>query len=252
MLSLVPDIVAQIEDNDIIINWLDMNPTVKDKRITLKWGIKAKKQIIDISIFHNGVALKGLNAVENDGYDMKKSQLLILEKGENKVEIVVSTVKGKKRSSKKITLVDNIDNDNLYDYGDYACLDSLIYAAYGGDMKAQYLMAKFYLNGTNGLGKDLFESSLWFKKSAEKTYAPSQYEFSIALLEGRGILKNVPLGIHWLIQSATNNYAEAQLKLGLCYELGEGVEINIERAKEWYRKCPLSEAKQRLMVLDKL
>ena len=49
----------------------------------------------------------------------------------------------------------------------------------------------------------------------------------------------------------SENYAEAQLRLGLCYETGVGVNQNLEKAKEWYNKCPLPEAKQRLMALEK-
>ena len=98
---------------------------------------------------------------------------------------------------------------------------------------------------------DLFESSLWFKKSAEHNYSQSQFEYSVALMEGRGIRKNKEAAIYWLKLSTENNCAEAQLKLGLCYEKGDGVPQNIEKAKELYRKCPLAEAKQRLSTLEK-
>jgi len=234
--------------NDIQICWIDAPETVTDCHLTLKWGIKSKSQITDISIKQNGTNVKGINAVTNDGYDMKKSQVLILESGENVIEISVSTFTGSKKSSRTITFLKGDENHD--DFVDHGNIDSVIVAAYGGDAKAQYLMAKAYLSGRNGLEKDLFESSLWFKKSAEHLYAPSQYEYAIALLEGRGILKNPTYAISWLVQSADDGYAEAQLRLGLCYEIGEGVSQNIDKAKELYRKCPLPEAKQRLMALE--
>lgn len=246
---------AQV-DNSIQIDWLNAPTTVNKSHVTLKWGIKAQSQITDITISLNGVSVKGINAVSNDGYDMQKSQVLTLEKGENHIEILVTTMKGSRKSSKSITFLDENDedgnHDNIHnDYGDYESVNSMISAAYGGEAKAQYLLATSYLNGTNGLGKDLFEASLWFKKSAESQYVPSQYEYAISLLEGRGILKNPSLAIHWLTLAATENYAEAQLRLGLCFETGIGVTQDIEKAKEWYHKCPLPEAKQRLMALEK-
>lgn len=238
-------------DTGIQITWINTPSEVKEDLITLKWGIKSTSQIKDVSVTLNGNVVKGINAVANDGFDFKKSQVLKLSKGENVIEISVTSVKGNKKSQKKIMLKSFDDNNNNGNYGDYECIDSMIVAAYDGDPKAQYLMAKSYLNGSNGLSKDLFEASLWFKKSSERMYAPSQYEYSISLFEGRGILKNESLAIYWLKESANKDFDKAQLKLGICYEKGQGVEINLEKAKELYRKCPLPEAKQRLSALEK-
>ena len=81
---------VQVDDN-IQIDWLNAPTTVNKSRVTLKWGINAHAQITDISISLNGVSVKGINAVSNDGYDMLKSQVLTLKKGENNVEIIVIT-----------------------------------------------------------------------------------------------------------------------------------------------------------------
>lgn len=244
-------IAQNTKTETISIEWIDTPTMVKNAFVTLKWGIKAQSQITDISITLNGLSVKGIDAVINDGYDMKKSQVLKLEKGENVVEIIVTTTNGSNNSSKIITLSADSDNNIHNDFENYENADSMIFAAYRGETKAQYLMAKSYLNGTNGLERDLFESSLWFKKSAEGLYPPSQYEYAIALLEGRGILKNPKSAIYWLAQSETNGYAEARFKLGLCYELGDGVGKDVKKAKDLYRKCPLPEAKQRLLALEK-
>ena len=239
--------------NDVQISWIETPESVTRNILTVKWGIKAKSQIVDVVVSLNGNIVKGINAVTNDGFDMKKSQVFNLQKGDNNIEIVVKSLNGSKKSSKIVRLIVNDDNVNHNDddIGGYPSVDSMIVAAYQDDFKAQYLIGKSYLNGSNGFKKDLFESSLWFKKSAELQYAPSQFEFSIALLEGRGIMRNQARGINWLILSANNNYSNAQLRLGLCYEKGEGVKQDIEKAKEWYRKCPLPEAKRRLAALEK-
>lgn len=243
---------AQNDTNDIVIEWMNVPEQTHDSYITVKWGIKSKSQITDIAIVQNGVSVKGINAVMNDGYDMRKTQVLKLSEGDNKIEIVVTSVNGTARSSRNIVFVsDNNNNNNNDDFGNYENIDSMIIAAYRGEEEAQYLLARSYLYGKNGLAIDLFESSLWFKKSAEHDYSQSQFEYSVALMEGRGIRKNKEAAIYWLKLSAEKNCAEAQLKLGLCYEKGDGVPQNIEKAKELYRKCPLAEAKQRLSTLEK-
>lgn len=246
---------AQNDTNEIVIVWMNVPEQTHDSYITVKWGIKSKSQITDIAIVQNGVSVKGINAVMNDGYDMQKTQVLKLLEGDNKIEIVVTCVNGTARSSRNIVLVsDNNNNNNNNDnddFGNYENIDSMIIAAYRGEEEAQYLLARSYLYGKNGLEIDLFESSLWFKKSAEHDYSQSQFEYSVALMEGRGIRKNKEAAIYWLKLSAEKNCGEAQLKLGLCYEKGDGVPQNIEKAKELYRKCPLAEAKQRLSTLEK-
>lgn len=244
--------VAQNNVKDIVIEWSSVPEQTHDSYITIKWGIKSKSQITDIAIVQNGVSVKGINAVMNDGYDMRKTQVLKLSEGDNEIEIVVTSVNGTARSSRNIFLVsDNNNNNNDEDFGNYENIDSMITAAYRGEEEAQYLLARSYLYGKNGLAIDLFESSLWFKKSAEHNYSQSQFEYSVALMEGRGIRKNKEAAIYWLKLSSEKNCAEAQLKLGLCYEKGDGVPQNIEKAKELYRKCPLAEAKQRLSTLEK-
>lgn len=244
--------VAQNDAKDIVIEWSSVPEQTHDSYITIKWGIKSKSQITNIAVVQNGVSVKGINAVMNDGYDMHKTQVLKLSEGDNKIEIVVTSVNGTARSSRNIVLVsDNNNNNNNDDFGNYENIDSMIIAAYKGEEEAQYLLARSYLYGKNGLAIDLFESSLWFKKSAEHNYSQSQFEYSVALMEGRGIRRNLEAAIYWLKLSADKNCAEAQLKLGLCYEKGDGVPQNIEKAKKLYRKCPLAEAKQRLSTLEK-
>lgn len=243
--------VAQNDAKDIVIEWSSVPEQTHDSYITIKWGIKSKSQITDIAVVQNGVSVKGINAVMNDGYDMRKTQVLKLMKGNNKIEIVVTCVNGTARSSRNIVLVSDNNNSNNDDLGNYENVDSMIIAAYRGEEEAQYLLAQSYLYGKNGLAIDLFESSLWFKKSAEHNNSQSQFEYSVALMEGRGIRKNQEAAIYWLKLSAENNCAEALFKLGLCYEKGDGVQQNIEKAKDLYRKCPLAEAKQRLGALEK-
>ena len=251
-LFLSPSIV--VAQNEIQITWIDTPTSVHESHLTLKWGIKSNAQITDVSITLNGAPIKGIQAVVNDGFDMRRSQVVNLSKGDNVVEISVTTTNGSIKETRTITLIagnqDDNSDDNHNDIGGYENIDSMIIAAYRGEPKAQYILGKSYLKGTNGFEQDMFESSLWFKKSAEHFYLPSQYEYAIALFEGRGILKNKASSIKWLSEAAQGNYAEARLKLGICYETGDGVQKDIEKAREQYRKCPLPEAQNRLQALE--
>lgn len=241
-------VIPSIAQNDISIIWENMPQEVTEPNITIKWHVKANSQITGIVFTLNGNIQKGLNAVVNDNYDITQSRALTLAKGQNLLELVVTTLGGKQDSQKKIFYrnSNNIDDDDISDN-----ISDIIEKAYSDDVEAQYHLGEIYLVGRNGLKKDLFESSLWFKKSAEMKYAPSQYEFAVALMEGRGVLVNNLLAIHWLEEAANADYDKALLKLGICYETGNGVTKDIEKAKSLYKRCSLQEAKLRLNALIK-
>ena len=244
-------------NSNIKITWIDTPNEVSESVLTVKWGIKADSQIKDVNILLNGQQTKGINAVSNDGYDMKKSRVFNLTKGENKIEITVTTLTGSQKASKVIKYITNDNNNNnnnnvvVNDFGNFECLDSMLVAAYRSNPEAQYLLGKSYLNGKNGFEKDLLEAALWFKKSAENSCAPSQYEYSISLFEGRGIYKNIQSALTWLDASVKQEYPEALLKMGILYENGTFVKKDIEKAAQLYKKCRLKEAKERLNKLGK-
>lgn len=245
MLILAATALAQ-SGNDIRIEWIGTPERVKSETLVVKWGIKADAQITGMTVSLNGIVQKGINAVVNDGYDMIKSQELMLKKGTNLIEIVVNTVKGSCKSSRTVTCA---SDDNVVINNDDIVVEDVLALAVIGDSVAQYILGKCYLDGTNGFSRDLFEASLWFKKSAEKSYPVAQYQYAISLLEGRGIYKSVHKGLEWLRSSVAQKYPEAQLKLGICYETGKYVDKDINMAKKLYKECSLVEAKERLNKL---
>ncbi|MCD8296977.1 MAG: sel1 repeat family protein [Prevotella sp.] len=236
--------LSLLAEDDATITWMNYKEDVEASTLNLKWAIKAKSQIVEVTITLNGNTIKGLSAVNNDGYDMIQSRTVILKKGVNDIEIAVKTVNGLTISQKSIKCGnDNDENEES--------LQNLFDEAYNDNPEAQYTLGMYYLEGKNGVEKDLFESSLWFKKSSELGYANSQYEFAISLMEARGILKDIPFAISLLEEASEQNNPQALFKLGLCYENGIGVSKNIDKAKELYKRCPLDEAKQRLIDLEK-
>ncbi len=238
-------------ESDAVITWLNFSDTTSCKSLNLKFGIKAKSQIEDFDVIVNSKEVKGLNAVVADGYDMVRTKSVLLDEGPNIVEARVKTANGMTNSRRTIVrktretpvVIDVVIEDDDVDF------DELLTDAIIGDPKSQYKLGMMYLKGSPEVDKDLFESSLWFRESAMAGNHDGEYEFACALLDGRGILKNVPLGIRYLKIASEGKHPQSLLKLGICYETGYGVTRDVAKAKELYSKCPLKEAKQRLNTL---
>ena len=107
-------------NSNIKITWIDTPNEVSESVLTVKWGIKADSQIKDVNILLNGQQTKGINAVSNDGYDMKKSRVFNLTKGENKIEITVTTLTGSQKATKVIKKIKKDRNKLILDYLDKA------------------------------------------------------------------------------------------------------------------------------------
>ena len=235
---------------DAAITWRNFTDTTAYKSYNLKFGIKAKSQIESFDVIVNNQDMKGLHVVAADGYDMVKTKSVLLNEGANIIEAIVKTANGVSKSKKTI-IRKSLENPVITDtvVVDDLDFDELFSKAIFGDPDAQYQLGMKYLKGSKEVDKDLFESSLWFRESAMAGNHSGEYEFACALMEGRGILKNVPLSIRYLKLASEGKHPQSMLKLGICYETGLGVTKDIAKAKELYSKCPLKEAKQRLNTL---
>ena len=102
-----------------------------------------------------------------------------------------------------------------------------------------------YYNGI-GVGKDFGEAVKWFRKAAERDYAPAQFFLGLSYYSGHGMPKNDGEAVKWYYKAAEQNYAPAQFGLGVCYEEGQGVPKNNGEAVKWYYKA----AEQNLAAAD--
>jgi len=93
-----------------------------------------------------------------------------------------------------------------------------------------------YYNGI-GVGKDFGEAVKWFRKAAERDYAPAQFFLGLSYYSGHGMPKNDGEAVKWYYKAAEQNYAPAQFGLGVCYEEGQGVPKNNGEAVKWYFKA---------------
>lgn len=70
---------------------------------------------------------------------------------------------------------------------------------------------------------------------------------------GWGVEENDDEALKWYRKAAERGYAPSMFKLGYCYEEGFGVEKDMEKALEWYRKAAElddSDAKQRMKLYE--
>ena len=84
------------------------------------------------------------------------------------------------------------------------------------DIIAQNVLATMYYKG-EGTEKDLNKAFIWYKRSAEMGYTPSQYHLAVMYYNGEGVERNRDLALLWCIESAAQGYILAQKFLENAY-----------------------------------
>ncbi|MBP3664235.1 MAG: caspase family protein [Tyzzerella sp.] len=85
------------------IDWLLAQDTVTEPSCEISVGIKSNSQISNAEIIVNGQTFRGINAVQNDGYDMKLNKNVNLQPGQNIVKVNVTNTAGTTTLEKYIT-----------------------------------------------------------------------------------------------------------------------------------------------------
>ena len=101
---------------------------------------------------------------------------------------------------------------------------------------AQFSLAMAYYDGIQALPKDLDQAIRWFQKSANQSYALSQFMLGMAYLRGNGVAADQAKGIDWLRKAAIQGHAHAQLVVGTAFFNGNGVPKDVSQALQWWRK----------------
>ena len=112
-------------------------------------------------------------------------------------------------------------------------------AAERGYAPAQYQLAECYWHSLD-VAKDFKNHSeltmKWYRKSAEQGYAPAQAELAFSYRYGIICAIDQVEAVKWARKSAKQENAEGQNILGNCYYHGEGVAKDLVEAVKWYRK----------------
>ena len=104
-------------------------------------------------------------------------------------------------------------------------------------VKAQRALGYFYDYGL-GTAKNTAEAEIWYRKAAEKGDAIAQFNLALYCENGtNGKSPNHREAAHWMRKSAQQDYLEAQFQLGKYYETGIGVKKDNAEAIRWYNKA---------------
>jgi len=115
--------------------------------------------------------------------------------------------------------------------------DLLITSARSGDSRAQYIMAKKYRDGDEGVSKSDALATYWYQKSAEQGFGPAQIDLGQMYISGRGVKKNYNEAISLFQRAALQGHAVAQFNLANMYRNGMGIKQDFAKSVEFYRQA---------------
>ena len=88
-----------------------------------------------------------------------------------------------------------------------------------------------------GVNKDLTQAAAWYRKSADQGYARAQYNIAECFKNGKGVTKDESQAAVWFLKAARQGYLSAQSAVADCFWLGTGVEKDFVAARTWYTKA---------------
>jgi TPR repeat protein len=115
--------------------------------------------------------------------------------------------------------------------------------AEAGDAKSEFQLAIYIINSRaaeqpNGLTEqDWTEVVKWYRKAAEKNFAPAQRNLAGLYGSGFGVPLNQVEACKWYRKAAEQNDPFAQSALGGCYFQGEALPKDMVEACKWFRKA---------------
>ncbi len=105
-----------------------------------------------------------------------------------------------------------------------------------GYAKSQFYLGRCYYLG-EGVAKDLNKAFSWWSKAAEQGNADAQCFLGYCYRDGEGVAKDPTKAFSWFRKAAEQGDAEAQCNLGYCYRDGEGVAKDPITAFNWFSKA---------------
>jgi TPR repeat protein len=113
---------------------------------------------------------------------------------------------------------------------------ALMAKAKAGNPEAQFKVGTKYELGAR-VAKDATEAAAWYRKAADKNYAPAEHSLGVLYETGAGVAADYTAAAQWYRKAAEQGFAPAQFSLGLCYVHGKGVPQDFGQALAWYGKA---------------
>lgn len=114
-------------------------------------------------------------------------------------------------------------------------------AAQVGDKKNAYFMGSCYHFGRKGIKKDMEKAVKWYKKAADRDYAPAQCALAYCYDTGKGVERDLEAAFTRYSVAAKLGLSRAQRCLAICYEYGRGTSKDLEKAQKWYARAASNE-----------
>ncbi len=116
-------------------------------------------------------------------------------------------------------------------------LDRMTSRAEAGDGEAMTALGNAHANGTNGLRPDAAEAFKWYRRAADKGYAPAQFNVGLAYELGRGVTADESQAFKFYLAAAEQGFAPAQFNVGNMYAAGRGVGQDFFEANLWFKQA---------------
>lgn len=106
-----------------------------------------------------------------------------------------------------------------------------------GYAPAQFVLGWEYDNSNlmSPVEQDDGQAAKWYRKAADQGHAPAQFNLGVMYDRGEGVGQDYTEAAKWYRMAADQGFVEAQFNLGLKYEKGQGVDQDYAEAVEWYR-----------------
>jgi TPR repeat protein len=102
-----------------------------------------------------------------------------------------------------------------------------------GDVVAQFSLGSIYYYGTD----DTAAGIAWFRKAADRKYAPAEFQLGQLYDFGFGVERNDGLALEWYRRAAGHGNPAAQRAVGEFYRKGRGVNADAAEAARWFRRA---------------
>lgn len=107
-------------------------------------------------------------------------------------------------------------------------------AASHGSLKAQRLLASFYIAGY-GVEKDYVEAARLYKVAADAGDPLGHHSFAWCCFRGVGVEKALDRAFYHWLEAAKDGVADAQAAVADCLFTGMGTDVDMTAAAEWAR-----------------
>jgi len=113
-----------------------------------------------------------------------------------------------------------------------------------GDVRSLATIGFSYLDATHGMRKDALKAYGFLRLAADKDHANATSACGILYINGNGVEKHIPRGLHMLTRAGMLGSEHACAVLGWAFEEGwYQLPKSIEDARHWFRKAHLATCK---------